>query len=71
MEISELLQYFAPDGVWAVLSGFLIFYILKDQTKRDERQDERDKNYQKIIQNLSDARKDWNDIKQNLKTNGG
>lgn len=58
MEISELLQYFAPDGVWAVLSGFLIFYILKDQTKRDERQDERDKNYQKIIQNLSDARKD-------------
>lgn len=59
----EILNLFAPEGVWAVLSVCLIFYIIKGQEKRDERQDERDKNYQKIIIELSDALGDLKEIK--------
>jgi len=41
----------------------LIFYIIKGQEKRNKRQDERDKNYQKIIIELSDALGDLKEIK--------
>lgn len=60
---TELLNYFVNDGVWAILSAVLIFYILKQQEKRDAKQDERDTQYQTIITNLSTALKDMNDIK--------
>ena len=40
----ELLKLFSVDGVWALLSAALIFYILKSQEKRDERQDLREQN---------------------------
>ena len=46
VEINDFISYFAPEGVWAILSLILIFYIIKGQEKRDERQDERDKKYQ-------------------------
>ena len=49
MEIGELISIFAPEGIWAVLSLSLIFYIIKGQEHRDERQDERDKKYQETI----------------------
>lgn len=62
----ELLKLFAPEGVWAVLSVALIFYVIKGQEKRDVRQDEREQKYQKIILDLSDALKDLNDIKKLL-----
>lgn len=62
----ELIKLLAPEGVWAVLSVALIFYIIKGQEKRDIRQDEREQKYQKIILDLSDALKDLNDIKKLL-----
>lgn len=49
----NILELFEPEGVWAILSVFLIFYIMKGQEKRDERQDVREQNYQKIILELS------------------
>ncbi|SDO14175.1 BhlA/UviB family holin-like peptide [Acetanaerobacterium elongatum] len=61
--MTELLNYFLPDGVWAVLSGILIFYILKSQEKRDTKQDEREQNYQKIISDLTESLKDVHEIK--------
>ena len=66
MEINDFISYFVPEGVWAVLSVILIFYILKGQEKRDTRQDERDQKYQSIISELSKALQDMNEIKKML-----
>ncbi len=68
---SEILKVAMSQGIWAVLSIFLLFYILKAQEKRDERQEEREKNYQEIISKrtdklsiVEDVKKDVEDIKQ-------
>jgi len=66
MNLTELLKYFEPEGVWAILSFFLIFYIIKAQEKRDSKQDEREAKYQTIINDLSNALKDLKDIKEIL-----
>ena len=66
MNVTDFIDYFAPEGVWAVLSLVLIFYIIKNQEKRDSRQDERDKKYQIIIENLSNALQYMNEIKKIL-----
>ena len=62
----ELLKLFSVDGVWALLSAALIFYILKSQEKRDERQDLREQNYQQVILDLTESTKDILEIKQLL-----
>lgn len=62
----EFLQLFLPDGVWAVLSVALIFYILKAQEKRDVQQAEREQNYQQVITNLTVAAKGIDEIKKTL-----
>lgn len=67
MELSELIKFFVPEGVWAILSFILISYIIKAQEKRDIRQDEREKNYQNIIINLSNALQELNEIKEIIK----
>ena len=43
----------ASNGVWAALSLALIFFILRAQEKRDAKQDEREQNYQRIIEELT------------------
>lgn len=40
-------------GIWTILSFFLIFYIIKNQEKRDLVQEKRETNYQNIISELS------------------
>ncbi|KEZ87472.1 hypothetical protein IO99_05170 [Clostridium sulfidigenes] len=69
----EILKIAMSQGIWAVLSIFLIFYILKAQEKRDEKQEEREKNYQEIISKITDklsimedVKKDVEDIKQHV-----
>ena len=47
------LEAAASNGVWAALSLALIFFILRAQEKRDAKQDEREQNYQKIIEELT------------------
>ncbi|MCS4466074.1 BhlA/UviB family holin-like peptide [Clostridium botulinum] len=51
---NEILKSALSQGIWAVLSVFLLFYILKAQEKRDQKQDEREKNYQEIISKITD-----------------
>lgn len=72
----EILKIAMSQGIWAVLSIFLIFYILKAQEKRDEKQEEREKNYQEIISKITDklmiieeVKKDVEDIKKYIITN--
>ena len=54
---NELIKIAMSQGIWAVLSIFLIIYILKVQEKRDLKQDEREKNYFELIENLTDKMK--------------
>ena len=69
MEMTNLIEMFAPEGVWAVLSLILIFYIIRTQEKRDLKQDERDMKYQDIISSLTDSLRDLKDIKSILQKN--
>lgn len=50
----EFFDLVATQGVWALLSVSLIFYILKAQEKRDEVQEKREEKYQEIIENMTD-----------------
>lgn len=50
---NELIKIAATQGVWAALSLVLIFYILKNQEKRDKVQEDREKKYQDIINQLT------------------
>lgn len=69
MEFPQLVNLFAPEGVWAILSLFLILYIIRTQEKRDAKQDARDQKYQDIVADLSEALKDLHEIKEILLRN--
>jgi len=45
----KILELASTQGIWTVLTVALIFYILKNQEKRDIRQEDREKKYQEII----------------------
>ena len=61
-----LLKLAATQGIWTVLSMFLIIYILKNQSVRDQNQSERDQNYRKIISSLIDRNDELNTIENKL-----
>lgn len=70
---NEILKLASSQGIWAALSVGLIFYILKAQEHRDIRQEQREKNYQDIIFQLTekfhiieDMKKDVEDIKETI-----
>lgn len=62
----KVVELAATQGIWALLSIILIFYILKAQEKRDSKQEEREKNYQLIISNLSEKFKFFEGIKEDI-----
>ena len=49
---SEILQIAITQGIWATLAVGLILYNLKNQEKRDVKQEERENKYQMTILNL-------------------
>lgn len=51
----KIIQLISSQGVWATLSIILISYILKNQEKRDKKQYEREKEYQKVILELTET----------------
>lgn len=70
----QLYELATTQGIWALLSIVLIFYILKAQEKRGTRQEERESSYQTIISGLSeklniveDIKDDISEIKNSLK----
>lgn len=69
----KVLELAATQGVWALLTVVLIFYILQAQEKRDIKQGEREAKQQEIIHNLAlelnivkDIQEDINNIKEDL-----
>ena len=70
---NELFKLASTQGIWASLAVVLIFYILKTQEKRDDKQDQREKNYQSIISKLTEkfkivenVKKDVEEIKEHI-----
>ena len=63
---TNLLKLAASQGIWATLAVILIFYILKNQEKRDLKQEVREKSYQKIILKLTKEFQVIQDIEQNI-----
>lgn len=51
----KILQLVSSQGMWATLSILLISYILKNQEKRDQKQYEREVEYQKVILELTES----------------
>lgn len=62
----EIIDIAASQGVWAGLAVVLIFYILKQQEKRDKKQEAREKNYQDIINKLTDKFNIIEDVKKDV-----
>lgn len=62
----KIIEFAATQGIWALLSVALLFYILKTQEKRDSMQEEREKNYQLIIANLSEKFNFFESIKEDI-----
>ncbi|MDU7956245.1 MAG: BhlA/UviB family holin-like peptide [Clostridium perfringens] len=57
---SEIFKLIATQGGFAILFSYLLFYVLKENSKRED-------NYQSIIQELlTTIKKDVEDIKSNL-----
>lgn len=50
----NLIEMATTQGVWAILSIFLIIYILRRQEKRDKINQEREKHYQDVIKRLQE-----------------
>ncbi|MCR3760325.1 hypothetical protein KYB31_15200 [Clostridium felsineum] len=53
-------------GIWAALFVVLLFYILKEQEKRDKKSEERERNYQNIIDKLTEKFDLLNGIKKDI-----
>lgn len=47
---NEIIKLASSQGIWAVLSVFLLYYIIRSQEKRDLKQDEREAKYQDLLQ---------------------
>ncbi len=54
-------------GIWAVLAVFLLIYIVKSIEQRDTKQEEREKNYQTVIESLTEKFQILNQVQSDLK----
>lgn len=68
---NSLFEVVLSQGIWTILSFFLIFYIIKNQERRDKIQEKRETKYQQIIselnQNFELIHTNIQEIKNNLK----
>lgn len=62
----KIIELAAQDGIWALLTIALFFYVLKNQEKRDLRQEERESKYQDIIFELTEKLNVIEEIKDDV-----
>lgn len=62
----NIIKLASTQGIWTVLTIFLVFHILKNQEKRDLRQEERESKYQNIISSLADKLNLVEDVKKDI-----
>lgn len=53
-------------GIWAVMAVFLLIYVVKSNERRDLKQEEREKNYQEIIQKLTEKFSILDEVKNGI-----
>lgn len=63
---TTILDAALSQGIWAVVAIFLLIYVVKENEKRDLRQEEREKNYQMIINQLTEQFSILNEVKSNV-----
>lgn len=63
---STILDAALSQGIWAVLAIFLLIYIVKANEKRDQKQEEREKNYQTVIEKLTESFRVLNEVQKDL-----
>ena len=61
--VTQLIQ---SQGIWAVLFVFLLLYTIKKNDKLDEMQDAREKEYQKLLLELTDKLSIVNSVNDKL-----
>ena len=64
--MGEIFKQAIEQGLWAALTVFLIFYILKVQEKRDTKQEEREAKYQEIIAELTNQLNITKEVNENV-----
>ena len=64
---TTLINVAVSQGIWAVLAVFLLIYIVKSNEQRDTKQEEREKNYQTVIESLTEKFQILNQVQSDLK----
>ena len=64
---STVMETAVSQGIWAVLAVFLLIYIVKSNEKRDAKQEEREKNYQTVIESLTEKFQILTQVQSDLK----
>ena len=64
---TTVLNVAVSQGIWAVLAVFLLIYIVKSNEQRDTKQEEREKNYQTVIESLTEKFQILNQVQSDLK----
>ena len=64
---SAIMETAISQGIWAVLAVFLLIYIVKSNEQRDAKQEEREKNYQTVIESLTEKFQILNQVQSDLK----
>lgn len=62
----KILEVAFSQGIWSALTVLLILYILRTQEKRDNKQEEREINYQNIISKLTEKFNLIEDVKKDI-----
>lgn len=63
---NEIIEAALSQGIWAVLSVFLLFYIIRTQEKRDEKQNDREQKYQELLGQLAEKLNIVQEIKTDI-----
>ena len=64
---SAIMETAISQGIWAVLAVFLLIYIVKSNEQRDAKQEEREKNYQTVIESMTEKFQILNQVQSDLK----
>lgn len=64
---TTVMNVVVSQGIWAVLAVFLLIYIVKSNEQRDTKQEEREKNYQTVIESLTEKFQILNQVQSDLK----
>lgn len=62
-----MLEAALSQGIWAGVAIFLLIYIVRANEKRDQKQEQREKNYQEVIEKLTESFQSLNEIQEDLK----